>query len=128
MLEGLFIPLRDVVRFLQPYVQPQPWARVEFTSSWTSEGFGTTAQIVEHRKDPLGRVHLRGVAKRTGASNDMFQLPEGERPPRTLLCAMSSNSLFALVQVATSGMVTYVSGGDPTVWVSLSGLSFDTEE
>lgn len=130
-LSGLYVALKEVVTFLQPYVQPQPWRKAELTSDWADIANSPLVSQMSYRKDPLGRVHLRGVAKQTGApgSSVIFQLPEGYRPPKQPSFVVDSNLGAAFVGIYVDGRVEYQGvGGTPSTYLSLDGISFDTEE
>ena len=126
----LFVPLREVVRFLQPYVQQEKWTNVSFLNSWTN--FSTSYGTAQYRKDPLGRVHLRGLVKRTVAGyagQPIFILPTGHRPAKNLLFVAVGNNRFARVDVQPSGVVEVALGDSatPESFLSLDGISFEAE-
>lgn len=128
VLSELFVVLREAVKFLQPFVQPQPWQRAELTADWSLLAAYPQGEVPGFRKDPLGRVHLRGRCVYTGASGlPIFWLPSGHRPPRELTFVVESNAGAASVSVASSGSVDYFGGGTPATYLSLDGISFDTE-
>lgn len=65
-----------------PNYAVEGWTDVTFQNGWTN--FGGDYNNVQYRKDPLGFVHLRGIAK-AGTLTDatvMFELPSGYRPPK----------------------------------------------
>ena len=122
-LDGLFEPLRSVVEFLQPFVQPEKWKAITYQSTWSD------SVPVNYRKDPLGRVWLRGSALRSGgALGNVTVLPLSYRPTATRLfhCPITGGT-SALVQVQSDGVVLY-SGAAGAVIVNLDPVSFDTEE
>lgn len=122
VLTTLFTSLRDVVQYLQPFVQSERWQGVTYRSTWSDSvpmGF---------RKDPLGRVFLRGAAARSGgALGEVTVLPVNYRPSalRQFHCPITGGT-SALVQVQTDGVVLY-SGAAGAVTVVMDPISFDTE-
>lgn len=123
----LFVPLREVVRFLQPYVQPEKWKPLPYVNGWQDiPGTGSVYMRGAYRKDPLGRVWLRGVVRRvSGAATEIAELPDGYRPSRGCLFVVISSTLCR-VGVSPEGMVVVEAGGDPANFISLDGVSFDT--
>lgn len=84
---------------------------------WAAPGF---------RKDPLGRVYLRGVLSGFNAAVPIFTLPVGYRPPAALIQdAIGGNNQQTRVNIATTGAVTATVGD--VSYTSLEGISFDTE-
>lgn len=124
----LFVPLREVIRFLQPFVQQEKWQALPYLSGWADiPSTGSTYTRGQYRKDPLGRVWLRGVVTRvSGATLTIATLPEGYRPSRGCIFIASSNSVDCRIDVSSDGVINYVSGGLPGNYISLDGISFDT--
>lgn len=94
-----------------------------FQNSWTN--FGGTEEVAGFRKDPFGRVHLKGLI--TGpAFNTAFTLPAGYRPVRTqrFSTAASGNAAASIV-IGTDGAVQM--GAGSLTWMSLADIEFDTE-
>jgi hypothetical protein len=85
---------------------------------------------VSFTRDPLGIVHLRGVATKCGtpASGDtIFTLPAGSRPQHLEHFGTVAADAFGAVIVDPSGNVTKVAGSvdhDAGGWISLDGLTF----
>ena len=122
-LDALFIPLREVGRFLQPFVQPEKWQPGEFLSGWADlDGRAGS------KKDPLGRVHLRGYVGRTsGATVEIMRLPLAHRPTTAIDFAVyTSAGAVGHLEISAGGIVTYVTG--TATDMSLEGVSFDTED
>ena len=125
--EALFVPLREVIRFLRPFVQPEKWQVVTYVPGWIDLP-GTYGRS-SFKKDPLGRVLLRGIAQRTsGVATQICVLPEGYRPSFTQIFIASSNSVDCRLDIGPEGIVTLAAGGLATNYVSLNGISFDTED
>jgi hypothetical protein len=81
---------------------------------------------VGFRKDPFGRVHLRGmIAGSLGAGAVIFTLPVGYRPPGASVLLDTIANGQGRVDVAPGGnvFVNLATGG----WVTLDGLYFDTD-
>jgi hypothetical protein len=91
-----------------------------FQNSWQNYD-ATTYNAAGFYKDPSGRVWLQGLIK-LGTSNNIFQLPAGYRPPKTVVFVADANDAFSQVVVDASGTVSQASGSN--VFLSLEGLSF----
>jgi hypothetical protein len=77
-------------------------------------------------KDPLGRVFLQGMLKKSTAvvgGETMFTLPAGYRPAEQTLFTVHSNGAFARIDVMTTGALM-MGAGINAAWTSLAGLSF----
>lgn len=124
----LFVPLREVVRFLQPFVQAEKWQNASLINNWVN--FSTSYLGAQYRKDPLGRVYLRGLVRRTvaGFSAPVFILPANYRPDKILLFAAMGNNRFARLDVNPDGSVIIAAADSatPEAFLSLDGVSFDT--
>jgi hypothetical protein len=107
-------------------------------ANWKNYGSGTTA--VGFRKDPLGRVFLKGAlgvqTAQIGTGTNIFVLPAGYRPPTNLIfdarTASGASDTNARVDVLADGSVLFqnigTSGPAPVgILISLDGLFFDTE-
>lgn len=107
-----------------------PWHNVgdpgepAFLNSWVNYGPGY--DVVGFRKDPFGRVHLRGLLKGGTTGNPVFTLPVGYRPPAQSYFVTDNAGVHARVVVNTVGTVTVDIGpaGNNT---SLETVSFDTD-
>lgn len=122
--------LRSVLNFLQPFVQSDKWHLVgrdpAFGSGWQNYAGGGTFQLAAFRKNPLGRVELRGlVARASGSVDTILVLPQGYRPASQEIFFTGGNTSAGRVDVYSDGQVVYVSGGD--TYFTLSGITFDTE-
>jgi hypothetical protein len=101
------------------------WTTVSYAANWSD--FGAPWAVVAYKKDELGIVQLRGMAKKSvavGANDTIFTLPSGFRPTAQEYFAVNSNSVFGAVFVTTAGAVNVGVGN--AAYVSLSGISFDT--
>ena len=129
-LDAILVVLRAAVDVLQPFVQKEKWQAVTFQNSF-SDYSTAVFQPTSYKKDPLGRVYLRGLASRGAAalSTAVFYLPQGYRPAKNSQFAVMANDKFARLEV-TSGGVVQVVAADSATWYtyfSLDGISFDTE-
>ena len=125
-----------------PAVTPQPmdtWHVVgaagepAFNADWQSytvvdPSWGSVA----FRKFPDGRVMLRGFPRTVGgqaAGSSIFTLPVGYRPPKNLLFADQAVTGTAQVRIDIGSVGTIAVGSSlgATSWVTLDGLTFDTE-
>ncbi len=99
----------------------------------SNPGFSSAA----YYRDPTGVVHLRGDVQRppgcTGPYTPViFVLPVGYRPASGEIFAAVASDQAATVYINdpnsfTGGSVRHQSGGDPTIYVSLDGISFRCE-
>lgn len=118
----LFEPLREVVRFLTPFVQREPWQLLVYSSTWSDSSTGRG----RFRKDPLGFVRLDGlVARSGGALTTVGVLPEGYRPSTEQLRIVYAGGAAGVLTVSTAGVIDYL-GAAGAVNIALSGIEFDT--
>lgn len=138
-LDGIEFDTESVTGF--PYIVPGSTAiRAATMEGWHSVGaagepaFGAgcaqaaSEQAVGYRKDPFGRVLLRGVVTCPATANTtLFTLPPGYRPP-------SAYNRFAITDNAGNISYGYVSSAGAVVKASgtataidLSGVEFDTD-
>lgn len=120
-----------VVNFLQPFAQAEKWHFVGtpnepvFGTSWQNYTGAGSFQFAAYRKNPLGRVELRGLVERTaGVVTTIFTLPQGYRPVRQEIFFTGGNTGAGRVDVMPDGQVIYNSGG--TTFFTLAGITFDT--
>jgi hypothetical protein len=80
-----------------------------------------------YRKDPLGKVQLRGLLLTGTTNGTAFVLPVGYRPSKQMLfISQASSPGQCRVDIYTSGAV-FVSGMVASSWVSLDMIEFDTD-
>lgn len=125
----LYVPLREVLRFLQPWVQAEKWKPIDMLNSWVN--FSTAFNSAQYRKDPQGRVYLRGLVKRTVAGYvgvPICALPVGYRPTKTCMFATVGNNKHTRLDVDKGGVVTVAisDSATPEAFLSLDVVSFDT--
>ena len=94
-----------------------------FANGWVNYGAGFN--VAAFRKDPFGRVHLRGMIKNGTVGAAAFTLPAGYRPPVGELLDTNSTSAQGRIDVSSAGVVTVAAGA--ATWVTLDGLYFDTD-
>jgi len=130
-LSAIFNSLREVVKYLQPFVQPSKWRALPSYDDW---GRGSTNnKLAQYRIDPLKYVELRGEAKTVNAaSTTIGVLPVGSRPYVNMTFPVTVFDVTikpGRVDVQTSGNVVLV---DPAVArdieVYLDGIRFSPEE
>lgn len=101
----------------EPAFAPGGWAN-----------YGGAEATVAFRKDPWGRVLLRGLAKSGPVPPcSVFTLPAGYRPPAVVRFAVIDGSSTAYVYVDTAGVVTLYSTTGTRAGLDFSGVEFDTE-
>lgn len=101
------------------------WAAPTLATNWSNWGASNLA--AGYKRDPTGRVWLRGTIKKAVAlvaGETVFTLPVGFRPSATANYGVASNGAFGLVAVGNTGAVQVVVGN--AAWVQLDGISFDT--
>jgi microcystin-dependent protein len=97
-------------------------------------GSGGSWQLCGFRKDPLGRVYLKGLLGLSGtpaAQQAIFTLPAGYRPPRAVIFYTSNQGTAGTrIDVVASGVVLISSttgGLGAGSYFTLDDLYFDTE-
>jgi hypothetical protein len=98
--------------------------------SWSNYTPAGTFNPVGFRKDPTGRVNLKGLAQSIVSSTagiPIFTLPVGYRPPRALLMDAQRNDIHVRVDIGSDGRILCAAGLGTNEWCSLDNLSFDTE-
>lgn len=107
-------------QLLSRLTTPTPyWQNAQLVSPWID--YNNTMVPAGYCKDNRGIVRLRGMVK-GGASNTLaFTLPEGYRPPKTVIVSSVGGSSAASVQVDPNGQV-YVKGD--TTGITLEGVTF----
>jgi hypothetical protein len=88
-------------------------------------------QAAQYRKDPMGKVLLRGYINTVAAGGVAFTLPAGFRPPGTVRFSTNAQNAAgaqvpALVYVLSDGGVN-VHGTNAPIAVDLSTVEFDTD-
>ena len=124
-LEAMATSLSSVIRFVQSFIQSEKWKPLVYQSDWVN--FSATAQEGSYRKDPLGRVWLRGDFTAPGAhaaGDAIAVLPIGYRPLKaSSYFIWTSTGVVGEVEITSEGRVNYLSG--TLTHLSMS-LSFDT--
>jgi hypothetical protein len=110
-------------------VPMEPWHLVgaagepAFQNSWVN--YGGAEEVVGFRKDPMGRVLLKGLAKSGTMPSAIFTLPVGYRPPTTARWPVIANDAFGYVYVLGNGAVVAQTGSN--VFFDLGSVEFDTQ-
>ena len=85
-----------------PTITENSWNDVSFLNSWTN--YGSPYTNVQYKKDVMGFVHLRGVAKNSSVSGAaIFNLPSGYRPETS---GSGMDLLFRIGQQGTQDMLS----------------------
>lgn len=105
------------------------WITPTLLNGWAN--YGGTANSVGYYKDSLGTVHLRGVVRLGTMGATLFTLIEGYKPKTqfnlgTVGDRGNDGKVPVHVSVNPSGQVVPTSTA--TIWISLDGLSFPTEQ
>ena len=94
-----------------------------FGNIWGNFHVGDVQTGVGYLRDPLGMVHLRGLAIRCNAAGEtIFTLPEGFRPVDHAFLPAATSVGPGTVEILRTGEVSADVPQDQ--WVSLQGLSF----
>lgn len=86
-LEKIVTALQAVLKFLGPYETPETWQKPTLLNNWILEpalGLWEDPMPVGYKKDPFGRVWLRGFVSGGIAGSAVFQLPANYRPPHVI--------------------------------------------
>lgn len=106
-----------------------PWITVtSYLGNWTAyeAGVNPTHPPLQYYKDEMGTVHVRGMIRGTAATS-MFQFPVGYRPGKYGIYSAISNNALARIDVDITGLMTHSSGGTPSSWMSVAGISWRAE-
>ncbi|MCP3773669.1 hypothetical protein NLX71_10140 [Paenibacillus sp. MZ04-78.2] len=102
-------------------VQPQ-WIAPTLLNGWVNANYGNDAPV-QYMKDSSGLVHIVGLAKDGEIGKEMFILPLGYRPSKTLTFVTVSNNgtseILSRVWIRPTGEVVPASGSG-AVWYSMS--------
>jgi microcystin-dependent protein len=96
-----------------------------FTNSWVN--YGSPYGNLMFRKDPLGKVQLRGAVKNGTLGSSIFTLPTGYRPPAGTIVSFvsyTSATTFAAWQIAPDGTVSCYYRND---FCDAAVVEFDTD-
>lgn len=96
-----------------------------FQNGWLN--FGGTFDTAGYRKDPLGRVHLKGKIKSGTGNTTIFTLPAGYQPAAgkifSVVTASGAGHVAGRVDVYPDGRVVLLVGGN--IALSLENVSFE---
>jgi hypothetical protein len=126
----LWNALGEVIRFLQPYVQPRPWTALPTNSDW---GRGSTSDKLAQYRDVAGNyVELRGETRTVaGTSTTMGVLPIGSRPPVVLsfpATVYNAGIVSGRIDIQTDGRVVLTEPAvTANIEVYLDGIRFSLE-
>lgn len=129
VLEAIVTSVSSLVHFIQPYVQTDPWHLLSYYDATWSDlpAIGlVSVHRPSYRKNPMGRVELRGVAQRSGGAEIIGVLPVGYRPALGVVLPVYTTVGTALIITSDGNMLI---NGDPggAAVLSLDGVTFDTE-
>lgn len=124
---GVLIPTAETLKaWLDARLTPEAWTNATLLNSWVA--FGTPFDdLAGFYKDPLGRVHLRGVIKSGAIVNGtvLFTLPAGYRPTGQKVFGVSHHAgTSARLDVTTTGNVQLGQAASGNAYLSLDGVSF----
>jgi hypothetical protein len=124
-LNGMVNSFRQICTWLKapsPQIAQEPWTNIaSFQNSWIN--FGGSIHSVGYRKNSLGNVELRGMARDGSTTNGstIFTLPVEYRPAKEMyftVAQLNTSVPYSAVFVAPDGRVGVFSAGN-------AGLSFD---
>lgn len=106
------------------------WTALSLSNSWVANSAST---IPAYRMLPNGLVVLKGLVKNgTSAGAVIATLPAGFRPgldgEANLMFVTVSNSVFAVVTVASNGQIYLAVGGSTAAWTSLDPIRFFADQ
>lgn len=104
------------------------WVQPTLSSGWVQYGGGY--DHCKYKRDVSNMVHLKGMIK-TGTVGTLFTLPEGFRPPTTVICIAHCRGLNTApqnveIRITNLGVVSIQNIPDNN-WLSLHGVYFSTE-
>jgi hypothetical protein len=101
---------------------------VNYDNSATTPSAVAGARNAGFRKDPFGKVRLRGTVKSGANLSTIFTLPTGYRPPITSVFTAMASGGAAQVTVNTDGTVQAVNttAGTTGTFLFLDSIEFDT--
>ncbi|PNQ81969.1 hypothetical protein [Paenibacillus sp. F4] len=105
------------------------WLTPTLLNGWTNHD--VTLSQISYLKDSAGYVHIKGVAKPGAMNTNVFQLPAGYRPSRTIVAGVAANTdsghdVLGRINIGASGNVAILAVVGITItntgWVSLDSL------
>jgi hypothetical protein len=115
-------------------VAMDPWHTVgaagepPFLGTWAA--FGSVYQVPQFRKDPLGKVWIRGLVKAGALATAIFTLPVGYRPPAETgwnpVANSGSTNIEGEVRVQPTGAVVLINANVVAGYAWIDG-QFDTD-
>jgi type II secretory pathway pseudopilin PulG len=102
------------------YKNTSGWTNLSLVNGWAPfNGIYSTPQYI---KGSDGIVTIKGLIQ-SGTANLIATLPAGYRPSNTMLCATGSWGAYSRIDIAATGTITVVAGGN-SLWRSLDNISF----
>ncbi len=101
-----------------------PGTAIPLVNGWKPEG-GAWARPTASRQGDM--VTLSGTIK-GGKWGHLATLPTGFQPPKQLVFSANNHEHSARVDVKENGQIVWVAGGKSHGWVSLAGISFQTDQ
>ena len=123
-LERAFAASGPVPTLLDPWHNVGTAGEPAFNAG--SSNYGAPFNTGGFRKDPFGRVHLKGLVNCSAVGGTIFTLPVGYRPSSQMLLDAVANSVQGRVDVTPGGAVLMALGA-ANGWITLDGLYFDTD-
>ena len=107
----------------------EPWHTVgatgepAFQNSWVA---GASGPVTAFRKDPLGRVHIKGNVQNGTSASAVFTLPAGYRPPsnRYFVVLGAGGAAGNYINITAAGDVVCTRTGAD---IHIGDIEFDTE-
>ena len=101
-----------------------PNAAIPLVNGWANYG-GPHATATMSRQGDM--VTLSGLIK-GNKWNHLGTLPSGFRPPKRMVFSVNNHENSARVDVLENGQIQWIAGGKNHGWVSLNGISFQTDQ
>ena len=108
-----------------PTIPSEEWRAPTLLNGWSN--FGGGADTAGYRKDPLGRVDLKGLVLAGNVGSAVLFLPAGYRPAANKFFVAANGSAMGRISVDASGAVIATHVPNPGSGLSLENVDFSVE-
>jgi len=102
-----------------------PGASIPLAKGWSNYGAEWALPTMSRQGD---MVTLTGLIKTNGWPHHLGTLPSGFRPPERMAFSVNNHDSSARVDVLPNGHIEWIAGGKQHRWISLSNISFQTDQ
>jgi hypothetical protein len=102
----------------------KPTGDLPLVNGWVAYAKGNALPTISRQGK---MVTVSGLLK-GGKWGELAMLPKGYRPPKTLVFYVNNSAKSSRVDVHPTGLIKWVAGGKDHGWISLSGITFETQE